>query len=369
MNKSAIIDELNTHIAPQFRAIQDEGFYPRESLKRFGENGLYESFFVYGEGGILDAIIGIAEVSKVCINSGFCVWCQNALALYLHTTGNHALKERFFKKVSYGEILGGTGLSNPMKAYANLEQHRLTAKKTNGGYLINGVLPWVSNIDYGSIFAIVAVGEDCNVAGIVECDSTRLELSDRVRFVALNGTSTKSVTFKDYFLGDEFVLSAPVEGFFLAITPVFLMLQMGIALGCIDLSLRLINRSNVKHSDINKYLPLSEAKLQKERDRFLRRIGLLSENILRDSQFYLRSVLELRLLAGNLALKAAQSAIFHAGSGGYLEHSKEHKLLLESYFVALVTPSMRHLYKEINAIDEGGGIAKLWKENADNYQI
>lgn len=369
MNNEAIIGELANQIKPKLKAIQNDGLYPRESLKIFGEYGLYSSFFTQGKDGLLEAIMGIAEVSKVCVNTGFCVWCQNVLAWYLYNTPNEALKEKFFKQVSYGEILGGTGLSNPIKAYASLEDNRLSAKKVDGGYLINGTLPWVSNIEYGGLFGIVAVGEDCNIAGLVECDETKLTLRDKIRFIALNGSATKSIELKDYFLSDEFILSKPAEKFLLAITPAFLLLQTGIALGCIDLSLSLIGQSNLKSAKINRYLPFGENELQKERDRFFREICLLSANIGQDSKIYLRSVLELRLRAGDLVLKAVQSVMLHAGSSGYLEHSKEHKLLLESFFVALVTPSMRHLYKELDDIQEGGGVAKLWKDSVANYQI
>lgn len=375
MNKDAIINELTHNVKSKIKQIHNDGFYPLESLKKLGKDGLYSSFYTQGKDGLLDSIMGIAEVSRVCVNTGFCAWCQNVLAWYLYSTDNKILKDKFFKDVSFGNILGGTGLSNPIKSYASLESNKLKARRVEGGFLINGALPWVSNIEYGSIFGIVASGEDSieskafNIAGIVLCDKDKLELKDKIRFIALNGSATKSIIFKDYFLADEFVLSYPAEKFLLNITPAFLLLQTGIALGCLDLSLELIRASNLKNAKINRYLPFGEAQLQNERDKFYREICLLASNMQLDSKIYLRSVLEARLNAANLVLQANQAAMLHAGSSGYLQDSKESKLLLESYFVALVTPSVRHLYKEIDDIRQGAGVANLWRATMQDYEI
>jgi alkylation response protein AidB-like acyl-CoA dehydrogenase len=45
-----------------------------------------------------------------------------------------------------GETLGGTGMSNPMKSFAQIESLLLKATPVDGGYRINGTLPWVSNL-------------------------------------------------------------------------------------------------------------------------------------------------------------------------------------------------------------------------------
>jgi hypothetical protein len=51
-----------------------------------------------------------------------------------------------------------------------------------------------------------------------------------------------------------------------------------------------------------------------------------------------------------MALDAAQSALLHAGSKGYLQGSPVNRRMRESYFVAIITPSIRHLRKELAAL-------------------
>ena len=52
--------------------------------------------------------------------------------------------------------LGGTGLSNPMKSFAQIEALLLKATPVEGGYLVNGTLPWVSNLAPDHYFGAIA---------------------------------------------------------------------------------------------------------------------------------------------------------------------------------------------------------------------
>jgi alkylation response protein AidB-like acyl-CoA dehydrogenase len=54
-----------------------------------------------------------------------------------------------------------------------------------------------------------------------------------------------------------------------------------------------------------------------------------------------------RAHASELALRAAQSALLHAGARGYLMSSDVQRRVRESHFVAIVTPALKHLRKEI----------------------
>jgi hypothetical protein len=63
----------------------------------------------------------MAAVSRVCGATGFMVWCQQVCGLYLQQSGNPALTGAVLAAHASGSTLGGTGMSNPMKAYAGIE--------------------------------------------------------------------------------------------------------------------------------------------------------------------------------------------------------------------------------------------------------
>src|SRR5690625_2168945 len=90
------------------------------------------------------------------MTTAFCIWCHLAATTYLTNTENEQLRTEVLPKLISGEILAGTGLSNPLKSFAKLETLHLKAEKIRGGYLINGALPAVSNIGEQQTFAFIA---------------------------------------------------------------------------------------------------------------------------------------------------------------------------------------------------------------------
>jgi alkylation response protein AidB-like acyl-CoA dehydrogenase len=61
----------------------------------------------------------------------------------------------------------------------------------------------------------------------------------------------------------------------------------------------------------------------------------------------LTDVLRIRLAGGELCLRAANAAMLHQGARGYLRTATAQRRLREAYFVAIVTPSLKHLRREI----------------------
>ncbi len=324
----------------------NNGFYPKDILQDLGRFGLYESFYVKKEQGLFEAVESIAKVSKICGNTGFCVWCQEVLIWYLFNSFHS--NESLLKQASYGYILGGTGLSNPIKSFANIEKIKLYAKKVYGGYVINGSLPWVSNIDYGHIFGIIAKVEsnDVNssdfIMGLVKCQKDTLELKDEINFCALEGSATKSVILKDYFLSEDFIISDPASALLPQIMPGFVLLQAGIALGLCECGIDMLNRAK---NDINTFLPKNVEYFKNAKNTLINRTKKACKTPFNTSKEFFYSVLKLKHDFVNLTLEIASYAIMALGTKGYLKDSLASKLLIESHFIAIVTPSIKHISK------------------------
>ena len=58
-----------------------------------------------------------------------------------------------------------------------------------------------------------------------------------------------------------------------------------------------------------------------------------------------REAVQCRILASELSLRAAQAAMLHTGAAGYRVGAAAERKLRESYFVAIVTPALKHLKK------------------------
>jgi hypothetical protein len=65
---------------------------------------------------------------------------------------------------------------------------------------------------------------------------------------------------------------------------------------------------------------------------------------------FMRRLLSVRLAIGELTLAAAQAAVLHAGARGYVAGSPENRRQREATFVAILTPSIKHLRQELTAL-------------------
>ena len=163
-------------------------------------------------------------------------WCQNTLVWYAANSGNPELVARFGDKFATGKILGGTGLSNPMKSFFGIEKFKLRGRKVDGGYIVRGALPWVSNLGADHFFGTIFERED-EPGGIVmflaDCSDPAITLQPCKPFLAMDGTGTYGVQFRDVFVPDDLILAEPAGPFVKKIRAGFILLQAGMALGLI----------------------------------------------------------------------------------------------------------------------------------------
>ena len=337
-------------LAPLVRQI-DKGLYPEAVLRRLGEVGVY-SPHASPQPRLFAAIEAMARAGEECLSTAFCIWCQDTFVWYLANTGNAELQGRLLEGASSGRILGGTGLSNPMKAFAGLEPLRLKARRVPDGFVINGTLPWVSNLRPDHFFgtAFEVPGESSHAMAIIDCSSAGVRLAGGARFLALDGTATCSVTFRDVHVPRSMVLADPCGEFTARIKPGFILLQTGMGLGLIRGCVALMRRSDQGGGELNSFLPDRPELFVEAVERLSAEAAQLCETPFERSREYLRRVLQLRLSVSDWSLRAAQSAMVHAGAKGYLSGAAAQRRLRESIFVAIITPSSKHLLKELAAL-------------------
>ena len=186
-------------LAAQVEAIDRTGYYPCAELQQLAAVGAM-SAHLDSTAGPADyglAIRAMAEASRVCGATGFMMWCQAVCGLYLQQSGNPALMGDVLQRHASGAGMGGTALSNPMKSYAQIESLLLKATPVEGGYLINGTLPWVSNLgpDHycGAIAAVVeadGAASQREVMFLLRCDAPGVEMRECPSFSAMEGTGT-----------------------------------------------------------------------------------------------------------------------------------------------------------------------------------
>ncbi len=364
----AAVRKLTTEkLAPKVVDVDLKAEYPESFLRELGAIGGFRGAMAPEHGGnglgLKHVIQVMEEAARHCLSTGFLVWCQTACARYIQMSDNAALKASFLPRIARGEVLVGTGLSNTVKSCDTIEDFRLSAKKVDGGYLINGVLPWVSNLGPAHYFTTgcpvegAAKGDDGLVFVLVDCNQPGFKLVDCAHFVALDGTRTLACHFKETFVPDGMVLSHPGQSkaYVRRIKPGMILAQMGMGLGLIEACTDMMKQSNRTHAHVNQFLDDQVEDIDSALQEARAATYALAETITANPQAdVVLDILKLRLAGGEMSLKAANSALLHMGAKGYLQKSPAQRRLREAYFIAIVTPATKHLRREIARIEGGG---------------
>ena len=348
---------IDADLAPIVEKI-DHGYYPTEEMRALAGEGLFSRHLSgHAPDGVADlglAIDAMTAVGRQCMATAFCTWCHDAAGWYLENTDNAALRDRLQGGLATGALFGGTGLSNPMKSLAGIEDFKLRARRADGGWVVSGILPWVSNLGPGHWFGTVFVDADAparRIMAMIECGQPGVELRAATRFIALEGTGTYAVLFRKAFISDGQVLADPAEPMVKRIRPGFILLQtgmaLGVTLGCVDL----MRASDRTHAHTNRHQRRQADDVEAEFHALRARIIAAAASPHETGPEHMREVLTVRLHASDLVLDAAQAAMLHAGARAYIEGSPQHRRLREAYFAAMVTPSIRHLRQELARLD------------------
>lgn len=336
-------------LSPRVRAIDQEAQYPGIVLQKLGQAGAFDSYAAStGLHDLAWSIESMATVGELCLSTAFCMWCQNALRWYISTSKKSEIESRYGQLLAQGQLLGGTGLSNPMKYLTGIEALRLHARRVKGGYRVSGSLPWVSNLGPGHFMACVFDVDDDRdhlVMAVVSCDQEGLELGDDLHFVALNGTGTYSVRMKDVLIRDEDVLAQEAKPFIRHIRAGFILLQVGMAVGLIRSCIESQIEMRSSHGHINRYLSGQPESFSERLNPLETRLNALAATPLDPDHGYFREVLRTRLDFAELSLEVAGASMLHEGARGYLSHGHAQRRLREAYFIAILTPATKQLRK------------------------
>jgi hypothetical protein len=337
------------NLAPQAAAIDEGAVYPGELLRRLGDVGAWGSHVPpEGPADLRCAIESMAAIGEVCGATAFMAWCQNTLVWYVANSTNLKLARRFGDSFARGRLLGGTGLSNPMKSFFGIERLKLKGRKVEGGYVVRGALPWVSNLGPDHFFGTIFEREDAPgdiVMFLADCADPAITLQPCRPFLAMDGTGTYGVQFRDVFVPDELILADPAGPFVKKIRAGFILLQAGMGFGLIRDCIAIMEEVGAPLGHVNRYLPQQPVNFQELLADLEAEAMALACDPFNTDDVYWRKVIALRLRIGEASVAAAHAAMLHTGARGYLRSHRAQRRLREAYFVAIVTPATKQLRK------------------------
>lgn len=341
--KKIMLEKLmDKELIPYIKKIDTGEFYAENFLKKLCKMGWFSSFQKSWQEILQDGLSAIEETAKVCMTTAFCLWCHLAALTYLRQTKNEKLKNSLLAHLENGEILGGTGLSNPMKYYADLEKLHLRAVPAEGGYILSGVLPSVSNLSEDHWFGVIAdVSENKQIMCFIPCNAEGMAFKEKKQYLGVNGSATFSCTFRDVFIPKEWILSENASEFVEQIRPTFLFYQIPLGLGVTRASIESIEKVSQRQNGCNCYLRKQSVDLRAAEKEIQEKV----KNLLAKKTLDWKEIASIRLETVYLTLEAVQTSMLHHGSSGYLRDCAPSRRLHEAYFFANLTPTVKHLEK------------------------
>src|SRR4051812_22543463 len=124
-------------------AWEEQGFVPRDVLRRMGEAGLFGLMYESHYGGAeTDALTNLvfAEAVSQSTYAGFIITVlvhTDMASPHLHHAGSAAQKDKYLRRVIAGELITAVGITEP-GAGSDVAGIRTTAKRDGNDWVLNG---------------------------------------------------------------------------------------------------------------------------------------------------------------------------------------------------------------------------------------
>ncbi|MBD3786336.1 MAG: acyl-CoA dehydrogenase [Sphingomonadales bacterium] len=132
-------------------------------FREMGEMGLLGVTIPEEYGGIGASYVAYGLVAREIerVDSGYrsMMSVQSSLVMYpIYAYGSEEQRQKYLPKLASGEFIGCFGLTEP-DAGSDPAGMKTTAKKTAGGYVLNGTKMWISNAPVADVFVVWAKSE------------------------------------------------------------------------------------------------------------------------------------------------------------------------------------------------------------------
>jgi alkylation response protein AidB-like acyl-CoA dehydrogenase len=332
-----------TELAPGAAERDDKEQFPHDAVNKLGELGFMGMMVPesYGGAGLdtLSYALAIEEISKVDASCGVIMSVNNSLVCHgLNEWGTEEQKRKFLAQLASGKMLGAFALSEP-EAGSDATNQQTTARRTDGGYLLNGVKNFITNGANADIVLVMATTDKSKGAHgistlIVEKNTPGFSVAKKERKLGIRSSDTVSLAFEDCLIPESNRIGEEGFGFTFAMKTLdggrigIAAQAIGIAQASLEASIAYARQRKA----FGKYLSELQAIQFKIADMATRieaaRLLVLKAAALKDAgKPYGREAAMAKLYASKVAVDAALEAIqIHGGYGYIKDYSVERYL-------------------------------------------
>lgn len=201
-----VTDRVLPTIEDHFRAAT----FPDHLVREMAELGLFGPTLPeeYGGAGIGDVAYGLAMMELERGDSGLRSFAsvQSSLVMYpIYTWGSEEQKRYWLPKLASAELIGAFGLTEP--DYGSDPGSMITtAKKVDGGYILNGAKMWITNSTIADVLVIWAKLDGVVYGFLVEKGMEGLSCPETKGKWSLRASVTGEIILQDVFVPDTHIL-------------------------------------------------------------------------------------------------------------------------------------------------------------------
>jgi alkylation response protein AidB-like acyl-CoA dehydrogenase len=222
--RASIRSFVTSELTPNAEQWEAEKDFPDWVFKRMGDLGLlgltYPEAYGGGGGDYLCNIVLAEEMSRSGSGGvGMAVAVQTDMAVPpVFKFGTEEQKQRYLVPAVKGEKIFCLGITEP-DAGSDVANIQTTAKKVDGGWLVNGRKIFITNGRRAHAMTLVAkTDRDKAHKGIslfiVDTDSPGFEVARTLDKVGMHSSDTAEIVFTDMFLPEDALLGKEGEGFY-----------------------------------------------------------------------------------------------------------------------------------------------------------
>jgi glutaryl-CoA dehydrogenase len=197
-------------LMPRVISAYREERFDREIMTEMGALGLLGATVAeeYGGSGLSHVAYGLIAREVEAVDSGYrsAMSVQSSLVMYpIEAFGTEAQKRKYLPKLASGEWVGCFGLTEP-DGGSDPGAMRTTAKKVDGGYLLNGSKMWITNSPISDL-AVVWAKLDGVIRGfVVERGVKGFETPKIEGKMSLRASVTGSISLSDALVPEDALL-------------------------------------------------------------------------------------------------------------------------------------------------------------------
>ena len=200
-------------IAPQAAALDEARAFPRALFQELADLGFFGMRYPEEVGGsgmaLTEFCLALQEVARGSMSLAGAVAMQSLMGTkFLHMLGNADILERLFKPALRGEKIGAICMTEP-NAGSDLGSIATSARKVDGGYVINGQKTWITSAPMADFFTVFAkAGQEKKLTiFLVEKGFKGLTVGREIHKMGVWALPTSEVAFDECFVPDSHRLS------------------------------------------------------------------------------------------------------------------------------------------------------------------